>query len=86
MLHVLSYSNVTHPVPCGGSGNPIPISQQTGLPGLVSWLREEHGLELRFSLLLSVLSNMLKYLQTLLLLLKPISYLPSKESGQHPLL
>ena len=70
-------------------GGDLVISQKTRLPRLVSWLRVKQGLELRFSVLMSVLSNILKYPQTLLLLLKLISYLPSAECGtaaQHPLL
>lgn len=72
-----------------GGSYPILISQKAEVPSLFNWLNEEQGLELRFSVFICILSNVRKYLQSFLLLLKPISYLSSEELGtaaQHPLL
>lgn len=56
---------------------------------LVTWLKEEQRAEVRYPVLMSVFSNILLDLQSLLLLLKPMSDLSSEESGaaaQHSLL
>lgn len=73
---------------CVGRGCPVLISQKTGTEA--SQPAERAGIRTQvFSVLMSVLSNTLKYLLTFLLLLKPTSSLSSEESGtaaQHPLL